>query len=149
MELGKVQRLTAARDTEHGFYLKDSDNNEVLLPGVYVSEDLKVNDEIEVFIYKDSDDRLVATTLLPKIQLNGFAVLKVKEVGRFGAFVDWGLPKDLLIPFAEQNMVLKSGYSYAVYLYLDEKTNRLAGSAKVNKFLNWECKPLLISNIRV
>lgn len=138
MEIGKVNRLKVARDTDFGFYLVDEDRNEVLLPNAYVSDDLKINDEIEVFIYKDSEDRIVATTLKPYAELNKFAFLEAKEVNKFGAFMDWGLPKDLMVPYAEQNEQLHEGEWYLIYLQRDEKTDRLFGSNKINRFVKFK-----------
>ncbi len=138
MEIGKTQTLKAARKTEHGFYLTNESGHEVLLPGVYIPEGMKEGDDISVFLYKDSQDRMVATTEKPLLQLNEIAMLKVKELTRFGAFVDWGLPKDLLIPYAEQNMILKVGETYPVILLLDTKTERLLGSTRINKYLDFD-----------
>lgn len=138
MEIGKTQRLKAARKTEHGFYLTNESGHEVLLPGVYIPEGTKEGDDISVFLYKDSEDRMVATTEKPLLELNQIAMLNVKELTRFGAFVDWGLPKDLLIPYAEQNMILKVGEAYPIILLLDDKTERLFGSTRVNKHLDFD-----------
>lgn len=137
-ELGVYNVLTAIRRTDNGFYLADSEGVEVLLPNAYVSEELKIEDEIGVFVYKDSEDRPVATTLYPKISLGQFAYLKVLSVNQVGAFLDWGLPKDLLCPFSEQKVVMQEGKGYVVYLYIDEKTERLVASAKLNKFVEKE-----------
>ncbi|MCD4833961.1 MAG: GntR family transcriptional regulator [Bacteroidales bacterium] len=134
MEIGKINKLTAARSTDNGYYLTDNDGNEVLLPNAYVADDLKIGDEIEVFVYKDSEDRIVATTLKPYVQFEEFAYLKVKEVNDYGAFMDWGLPKDLMVPFAEQTEKMKEGNWYLIFLLEDEQTERLIGSSKVNEF---------------
>ncbi len=121
--------------TDFGMYLIDKEGNEVLLPNKYVPEDMLINDEIEVFVYNDSEDRMVATTLKPKIQRNEYGYLKVKEVNAFGAFLDWGLEKDLLVPFREQKLKMLPEKKYLVYLYLDEKTDRLVASAKIQRFI--------------
>ena len=134
MEIGKINKLTAARSTDNGYYLTDNDGNEVLLPNAYVADDLKIGNEIEVFVYKDSEDRIVATTLKPYVQFEEFAYLKVKEVNDYGAFMDWGLPKDLMVPFAEQTEKMKEGNWYLIFLLEDEQTERLIGSSKVNEF---------------
>lgn len=134
MEIGKTNKLIAARSTDNGYYLTDNDGNEVLLPNAYVADDLKIGDEIEVFVYKDSEDRIVATTLKPYVQFEEFAYLKVKEVNDYGAFMDWGLPKDLMVPFAEQTEKMKEGNWYLIFLLEDEQTERLIGSSKVNEF---------------
>ncbi len=134
MEIGIINKLIAARSTDNGYYLTDNDGNEVLLPNAYVDDDLKIGDEIEVFVYKDSEDRIVATTLKPYVQFEEFAYLKVKEVNDYGAFMDWGLPKDLMVPFAEQTEKMKEGNWYLIFLLEDEQTERLIGSSKVNEF---------------
>jgi len=135
MELGKFNLLTILRASEPGLYLVDDNDDEVLLPNAYVTEEMKIGDELDVFLYKDSDDRPVATTLTPYVKLEEFAFLKVKEVNRFGAFLDWGLPKDLLVPFAEQLIKMEEGKSYLIFLIVDEESQRLIGSAKVNEFV--------------
>ncbi|MDA9881408.1 S1-like domain-containing RNA-binding protein [Crocinitomicaceae bacterium] len=139
MKIGQVNELKLLRFTSVGAYLGDEEDNDVLLPNKYLTDDLDVDDSVEVFIYRDSEDRIVATTERPYIELFHFAYLKVKEVNFFGAFMDWGLEKDLMVPFKEQNLKFEEGRYYLVYLDLDESTDRLYGSAKVNKFLH-ECK---------
>jgi predicted RNA-binding protein (virulence factor B family) len=138
IELGKYNLLTAARQTDNGLYLTDQQGREVLLPNKYVADDLKIGDEIDVFIFNDSEDRLTATTAQPKIQLNEFAFLQVKEVTKFGAFLDWGLEKDLFVPFKEQPTKMIKDNKYIVYLYLDHQTDRLVASANFNRFLEKE-----------
>jgi predicted RNA-binding protein (virulence factor B family) len=134
MHLGVKNTLRVLRGTSVGMYLGDKEGNDVLLPKKYIPDDLIVGDDIEVFIYKDSEDRIIATTLEPKVQLNQFAYLQVMAVTGIGAFLDWGLEKDLFVPFKEQNKKLNTGDWCAVYVYLDEDTDRLVGSCKVNKF---------------
>jgi uncharacterized protein len=136
IQIGQNNTLRAARNTVNGIYLSDDTGNEVLLPNSLIPEGLSVNDFLDVFIYNDSEDRIVATTLTPKIKLNEFALLRVNAVSGFGAFMDWGLPKDLLVPFSEQPNRFAEGEWHLVCLYLDEKTNRLAGSANIEKFLD-------------
>ncbi len=138
MHLGQFNTLTILRFTNPGAYLGDDEDNDVLLPTKYLTPDLSIGDEIEVFLYLDSEDRLVATTEKPMIELNSFEFLKVKEVTHFGAFLDWGLEKDLLVPFKEQSLKMEEGKYYLVYLYLDEATQRLVASAKVKKFFETE-----------
>ncbi|UBM58059.1 GntR family transcriptional regulator [Marinilongibacter aquaticus] len=135
---GEYNTLTILRGTSVGFYLGDEEGNDVLLPHKYIPENAEVGQQIEVFIYRDSEDRLIATTLKPLIDLNTFACLHVSGASRFGAFVDIGLEKELLIPFKEQHQKLREGDYAVVYLYLDEQTDRLVGSVKVNKFLETE-----------
>ena len=136
MELGKKQKLVYKRKEEFGIYLTENGNEEerVLLPAKQVPANAKIGDEIEVFLYKDSKDRLIATTNTPLLTLHETAVLTVKEVGKIGAFLDWGLEKDLLLPFAEQTVRVKAGDKVLVALYTD-KSDRLAATMKVYKYL--------------
>ena len=138
IEIGKKNTLTAARQSTVGVYLEDKKGNEVLLPNKYVPKSLKLGEILEVFIYKDSEDRLIATTLVPLIERDGFANLTVNQVSSFGAFLDWGMEKDLLVPDKEQMVRMKEGETYLVYCYLDEISERLVGSSKIKKFLNNE-----------
>lgn len=135
MKLGELNDLKILRFTGPGAYLGDEQDNDVLLPGKYLTNDMLLDDMVSVFIYKDSEDRLVATTEEPLIKLNGFAYLKVKEVNVFGAFVDWGLEKDLLVPFKEQNQRMEENKYYLLTLRIDEATDRLFASMKVNRYL--------------
>lgn len=128
MKLGEINKLRIERDTDFGYFLEDEEENEVLLPNAYITDDMDIDDEIDVFLYKDSEDRLVATTLTPLIELNKFAYLEVLDTNYIGAFMDWGLPKDLLVPFSEQKGEMRRGLSYLVYLKIDEKSDRLVGS---------------------
>ncbi|UTA67157.1 S1 RNA-binding domain-containing protein [Emticicia sp. 21SJ11W-3] len=138
LNLGVKNTLRILRGTSVGMYLGDKDGNDVLLPKKYIPDDVIVGDDIEVFIYKDSEDRIIATTLEPKVKLNEFAYLQVMAVTGIGAFLDWGLEKDLFVPFKEQNRKLEVGDWSAVYVYLDEDTERLVGSCKVNRFFEKE-----------
>lgn len=131
LNLGQFNTLTAYRQTDNGIYLVDEEMNEVLLPNIYVPDDIKKDDTIEVFLYNDSEDRVIATTAIPKIQLNEYALLKAKSVNKVGAFFDWGLTKDLLVPFSQQAKEIIENRSYVVYLYLDELTRRLVGTTKI------------------
>jgi uncharacterized protein len=132
--LGKFNSLRALRNTVHGMFLGDDGDLEVLLPKKYVPLSLKPQDFIDVFLYIDSEDRIVATVLTPKILLHEFAVLEVTDVTTFGAFLNWGLDKDLFLPFAEQKGKAQKGDKVLVYLNLDEKTDRLFASAKITTF---------------
>lgn len=136
LELGKYHILEVLRETSVGLFLGDHQGNDVLLPRKYVTPAMKVGDSIKVFVYKDSEERSVATTLKPKIEINRFAYLQVSMIKNFGAFLLWGIENDLFVPLSEQPQRMKEGHSYLVYLYLDKKTNRLVASAKTNKFLN-------------
>ena len=137
IEIGKNNKLRAIRRTPQGVYL-GNEEEEVLLPNKYIPRDLEQDQELEVFVYLDSEERIVATTLNPKIKLNEFGVLQVKDVSKSGAFLDWGLEKDLMVPFSEQQKNMKVGEKYLVYLYLDTDSNRLAASSKIDKFLKKE-----------
>jgi predicted RNA-binding protein (virulence factor B family) len=134
MEVGKYNTLQILRGTSVGMYLGDDEGNDVLLPHKYIPENAQIGESIEVFIYRDSEDRLIATTLKPLILLNQFAILEVVAATQFGAFLDWGLEKDLFVPFKEQNHKLQKGQYVPVYLYLDEQTDRVVASAKVHKY---------------
>lgn len=135
-EIGKDNILTIARCEEYGLYLKDDDGNEILLPNRYVTDDMEIGDEVNVFVYTDSEDRPVATTEQPYAKVGDFALLRVKSVNNIGAFLDWGLMKDLLVPFREQKVRMMSGRSYIVYVYLDDESQRVVASAKLDKFLD-------------
>ncbi len=136
--IGKYNTLTIARSTDFGFFLEDVQGDEVLLPNRYVTDDMQIDDSITVFVYNDSEDRPVATTEKPYLVRNEFAYLKCVDVNSKGAFLDWGLTKDLFVPFREQPFPLQEGESYIVYLYLDRATDRLLASCKINKYLDNE-----------
>lgn len=135
MEIGKTNKLFIARSTDNGYYLANPDQEEVLMPNAYITDDMKIGDEIEVFVYKDSEDRPVATTLKPYVQFEEFAYLQVKDVNQIGTFMDWGLPKDLLVPFDEQTVKMEKGKWYLIFMLIDEETERLIGSCKINEFV--------------
>lgn len=132
LKLGKKQTLVMIKEVEFGVYLAEKMNSEekVLLPKKQVPKELELSDSIEVFLYKDSSDRMIATVNEPYIQIGKPAVLKVKEVSKIGAFLDWGLEKDLLLPFKEQSYPVKAGDSCLVCLYVD-KSSRLCATMKV------------------
>ena len=136
IEIGKTNTLTILRDTTVGMYLGDNENQVVLLPKKYILPEFKVNDEVDVFVYKDSEDRIIATTLKPFAEVDQFAYLEVSSVSKVGAFMDWGLEKDLFVPFKEQKHKMMEGYSYVVYVYLDELSERIVASGKINKFIS-------------
>ena len=135
IQLGEVNELIAIRLTDFGWFLEDEEGNEVLLPNKFTPEEFAENDKIKVFIFKDSEDRITATTQIPLIKLNEFALLKVKQVNKYGAFLDWGLDKDLMVPFSEQHDKMQEDESYVVRLVHDEKTDRLFASARLNRYL--------------
>lgn len=136
VEIGKYNTLEVVKEVDFGVYLKGDNDEEILLPTRYVPDNCQPGDEIEVFIYLDSEDRIIATTEHPYAQVGEFAYLEVKSTNRFGAFLDWGLMKDILVPFREQKMDMKEGYSYIVYLYVDNESQRIAASAKLDKYLD-------------
>jgi uncharacterized protein len=138
LEIGKYNRLTILRDTKVGLFLGNEidDKDDILLPNKYVPEHFEIGEELTVFVYLDHEERPVATTLEPYIILNEFALLRVNYINQIGAFMDWGLEKDILVPFKEQARPMEKGKRYLVYLYMDQKTNRLVASSKTNQFLN-------------
>jgi hypothetical protein len=133
--LGRYNTLLAARVTPQGFYLEDGQGGEVLLPNKFVSETLVPGNTVEVFVYKDSEDRIVATTQKPLVEYGKVAVLEVVEASKIGAFLDWGLDKHLLLPHSEQNGEIKAGQKVAIVLFVDIKTKRLAASQKIDRYL--------------
>ncbi len=132
-ELGKRRNLMVVKKVDFGVYLGTADDR-VLLPKKEVPKGIEIGDPVEVFLYKDSDDRLIATTAMPKIMPGETAILTVKDTGKIGAFLDWGLPKDLLLPFREQTMKVKKGDEVLVSLYVD-KTSRLCATMKIYDML--------------
>ncbi|MDT0677410.1 CvfB family protein [Autumnicola musiva] len=136
LRIGEYHILTIDRDTEPGLFLRGDDGNEVLLPNKYIPEQYELEDEIEVFVYLDHEERPVATTLKPLIKLDEFEMLKCVEVTDFGAFLDWGLEKHLFVPFKEQVYSMTIGSRYLVFCYLDLETDRLVASSKVHAFLD-------------
>lgn len=135
-QIGRKNTLKVLRKVDFGFYLDAEDYDSVLLPKRYAPENLQEGDEIEVFIYLDSEDRIIATTEAPFAEVGDFAYLTAKEVNKFGAYLDWGLPKDLFVPYREQKMRMTAGKKYWVYIYIDEDTDRIAASAKIDKYLD-------------
>lgn len=136
VELGKLNRLKVVKEVDFGLYLDGGSAGEILLPGRYVPRRWAVGEAIEVFIYRDSEDRLIATTERPYVMVGGFASLKVVEVTPAGAFLNWGLPKDLLVPFAEQKPKMEEGKRYVVAVYVDDATDRIVASARLDRFLH-------------
>jgi len=137
IKIGQYNTLTILRDTKVGLFLGNGNEAEdILLPNKYVPNDFRIGDEIAVFVYLDHEERPVATTLEPYILLNEFALLRVNYINQVGAFMDWGMEKDILVPYKEQARPMEKGKRYLVYLYMDEKTNRLVASSKTNQFLS-------------
>ena len=135
IEMGRPNRLKVVKEVDFGLYLDGGAAGEILLPIRYVPDDCVVGDEIEVFIYRDSEDRIIATTEKPYAMVGEFAALKVVSVTRAGAFLDWGLPKDLLVPYAEQKPKMEAGKRYVVGLYLDDVSDRIVASARLDDML--------------
>jgi len=135
--IGRRNRLSIERSAGPGLYLNGGELGEILLPGRYIPADVKPGDKLDVFVYLDSEDRLVATTEIPKAMVGEFACLKVVGVNpRVGAFLDWGLAKDLLLPFPEQEVPVRTGKTVAVYVYLDPQSKRIVASTRLRRHLN-------------
>lgn len=133
---GQTQDLIILRSTSVGIFLGDGQEGEVLLPNKYCPPDHDQGSILRVFVYRDSEDRQIATTLEPKIHLGEFALLRVNQVSMVGAFMEWGVEKDLLVPFREQRKKLEEGRWYVVYMALDEQTDRLYGSTRIDRHLD-------------
>jgi len=148
MNIGEFNELTLVRFTSVGAYLEDEENNDVLLPNKYLTDEMELDSVLHLFVYRDSEDRAVATTEIPKIELNRFAYLKVTAVDHYGAFLDWGLEKELMVPFKEQNLKLEEGRYYLTLLLLDDLTDRVYGSTRINRHLI-KCEQEFDPNIEV
>lgn len=133
IELGKTNSLKIAKEVDFGIYLDGEDMGEILLPLRYLPETYEIDDMLDVFIYLDSEDRIIATTEEPYAEAGSFAFLKVVDVNEIGAFLDWGLPKDLFVPFREQKEKMLKGKSYVVFIYIDN-SNRIAASSNLDRF---------------
>ena len=136
IHIGDYNKLIILRDTEPGLFLGDSEDQEVLLPNRYVPENFEIGEQIDVFVYLDNEERLVAVTDHPYIKKGEFALLRCNSVKDIGAFLDWGLVKELFCPFREQAFPMKIGGWYLVFCYLDETSDRLVASSKTNRFLD-------------
>ena len=136
VNIGRHNRLKVVDKVGFGVFLDGKQFDEILLPKRFVPEDCSVGDELDVFVYLDSDDCLIATTETPFAQIGEFASLTVKQVNPVGAFLDWNLGKDLLCPYPEQKVRMEAGKSYVVYLYQDDQTRRIVASSKINRFLS-------------
>jgi len=135
VNIGQINTLVVVKKVDFGVYVDGNELGEILLPERYVPSGCKLGDELDVFIYLDSEDLLIATTQIPKAMVGECAYLKVIEVNAVGAFLDWGLPKDLLVPYGEQQKPMEVGQSYVVKLYIDEASDRIAASSRLNKFV--------------
>ena len=136
LNIGNYNTLKIIKILSFGAYLDGGGGKEILLPTRYVPDGAKVGEEVEVFIYHDNEGRLIATTLRPKAVVGEFAFMQVKSVNTTGAFLDWGLMKDLLVPYKEQKLTMREGKWYLVYVRLDHVTGRIMASARIEKFLN-------------
>ncbi|MDA0974136.1 MAG: S1-like domain-containing RNA-binding protein [Bacteroidetes bacterium] len=136
--VGQFNDLRILRSTSVGLFLGDESGEDVLLPNKYCPEEYEIDDILKVFVYRDYDERKICTNIIPKIQLHGFALLECAAVSEFGAFMDWGLEKHLMVPFREQRQKMVEGRWYVVYLDLDTETDRLYGSNKLDKWLKNE-----------
>lgn len=137
-EIGKFNVLNVVKQVDFGVYLDGGEFDNILLPKRYVPEGTKVGDSVDVFIYADSEDILIATTVRPRATVGQCAYLKVTDVNDTGAFLDWGLPKDLLVPYKEQHKPFELGKSYVVYIYVDEYNDRLLASSRLSRHLSEE-----------
>ena len=136
VNIGKYNSLRVVREVDFGVYLDGENEGEILMPLRYVPRDCQIGSFVDVFLYFDSEDRPIATTEKPYAQVGEFAMLRVKSVNKIGTFLDWGIMKDLLVPFREQKVTMTEGRSYLVYIYIDEESRRIVASAKLNKFLD-------------
>ena len=136
IELGKFNQLEVVKEVDFGLYLDGGEEGEILLPTRYVPEGCQVGDMLNVFLYMDIDERLIATTLTPLVQVGQFACLEVAWVNQFGAFLNWGLMKDLFVPFSEQKMKMQVGRKYVIHAHLDDESYRIVASAKVERYLS-------------
>ena len=136
--LGRFNSLQIVKHTDFGLYLDGGADGEILLPRRYIPKDTptEVDDWLNVFIYLDSEDQLIATTEKPKLQVGGFASLKVKDINNAGIFLDWGLSKDLLMPYSEEQRPLKIGDYCVVHAYLDKRTRRITATARLDRYLD-------------
>ena len=138
IELGKFNQLEVVKEVDFGVYLDGGEEGEILLPTRSVPEAGKIGDFLNVFLYLDMDERLIATTLTPLVQVGQFACLEVSWVNQYGAFLNWGLMKDLFVPFREQKMKMQVGRKYVVHAHVDEESYRIVASAKVERYLSKE-----------
>ena len=144
IKLGEYNRLTIVKAVDFGLYLDGGDEGEILLPSRYVPKDCRIGDELDVFIYLDNEERIVATTQKPLAKVGDFAYLEVSWVNEYGAFLHWGPLKDLFCPFREQKMRMEIGESYIVFVYIDRESYRIAASAKIEHYLQKETPPYTV-----
>ncbi|MGB4959494.1 MAG: S1-like domain-containing RNA-binding protein [Saprospiraceae bacterium] len=144
-ELGKLASLTINRLTDFGFFLDGEELGEILMPKRYITPDMKIGDKVDVFIFLDGEERIVATTDQPIAQVGEFAYMKVSKVETIGAFLHWGVTKELLVPFSEQKIKMEEGKSYVVFVYIDKLTERPTASMKLEKYLSKEPAPYQVN----
>ena len=142
IEVGKINILKISQQSEYGYYLESSDNIKVLLPNRYIEDSMKLGDTVKVFIYHDSDDRLVATTDMPIAILGEFGLFEVVDTTSYGAFVNWGLSKDLFVPLSQQKEHFRVGDKKILRIALDNKTGRLYATQRIGKYFNKNTKGL-------
>lgn len=138
IQIGEYNTLEILRETSVGLFLGDEEGNDILLPNKYVPQEYEIGDTLAVFCYLDHEERPIATTLIPKITRNKFALLKTVEVNKIGAFLDWGLEKHLFVPYKEQARPMEEGKRYLVYAFLDDESNRMVASSKTNQYISNE-----------
>ena len=138
VEVGRFNKLEVVKEVDFGVYLDGDDLGTILLPVRYVPEDCEIGDWVNVFLYFDSEDLLIATTETPKVEVGRCEMLKVIDINNAGAFMDWGLPKDLLVPYSEQHKPMEEGYSYVVYVFHDQDSDRIAASTRLQDHLEEE-----------
>ena len=144
IKLGEYNRLTIVKAVDFGLYLDGGDEGEILLPSRYVPKDCRIGDELDVFIYLDNEERIIATTQKPLAKVGDFAYLEVSWVNEYGAFLHWGPLKDLFCPFREQKMRMEIGESYIVFVYIDRESYRIAASAKIEHYLQKDTPPYTV-----
>ena len=142
LEIGKFNNLQVVKIADHGVYMDGGEEGTILLPNRYVPEGTEIDDWVEVFLYFDSDDLLIATTETPKAFVGNVELLRVIDTNRVGAFLDWGLPKDLLVPYSEQQHPMREGESYMVFVFHDHTTDRILASSKLNRYFEEEATNL-------
>lgn len=147
--LGRWNQLTVSKQVDFGYYLTSGEFGDILLPNKHAPDALSAGEQINVFVYLDSQDRPIATTQKPKIEVGHFAFLKVVDRSHVGAFLDWGLDKDLLVPFSEQHKRFEVGRSYLVHLYQNAKDGRLVASSKIDRFIDEDAPCTLKKNEKV
>ena len=141
IQLGRFNLLEIVKEVDFGLYLDGGEYGEILLPTRYVPEEYVIGEKLNVFLYLDMDERMIATTLMPSIEVGEFGYLEVSWINEYGAFLDWGLMKDLFVPFKEQKKDMEVGVKYIVHAHIDEESYRIVGSAKIEKFLSKELIP--------